>query len=93
MRISCAEKVLDWSPLLTDNVELVLHRVSIHDVGQDGEFFIIVEIFERIRQDLPISVDHQDVDFFVPCISLIGSSVPKQDAHSTAFVLKLLEPH
>ena len=32
VRICCAEKVLDWSPLLPDYVELILHRVSVHDI-------------------------------------------------------------
>ena len=32
VRIRRAEKVLDWSPLLPDYVQLILYRVSVHDI-------------------------------------------------------------
>ena len=32
VRIRRAEKVLDWSPFLPDYVELILYRVSVHDI-------------------------------------------------------------
>jgi len=48
-RIRRPEEVLDLCPLLAHDVELVLNWVCVHYVGQNSQFLVVIEVFERIR--------------------------------------------
>ena len=47
--LSCSEKVSDFRPSLTDDIELVLYRVRIHHISQDGQLLIRIQILQRIH--------------------------------------------
>ena len=88
---SCPEEVLNLLPMLSLYVQLILDRVSVHDICQNRQLLIIVKVLQRISQYLPISVDHNNVDMLVPFIWLVFGSISKHDGHTPSFVFQVFE--
>ena len=90
-RLAIAKEVLYLLPLLALDIEFVLDGVRVHDVRQHGKLLVIVQIFQRVGQDLAIPIYHQDVYVLVPLVGLVFGSIPEQNGHPAPLILQILE--